>query len=62
MKMLLVCREKPVVSSQRDQVDLVKRIRKLRWIGMQEEAARLEAALSGAATDHAVIAERPDTD
>jgi hypothetical protein len=43
--------------------DLVKRIRKLRWMGMEEEAKRLQAELSRkcAAAD-SVIATPRDTD
>jgi hypothetical protein len=43
--------------------DLVKRIRKLRWMGMEEEAGRLQAELTRrcAAAD-SVIATPRDTD
>jgi hypothetical protein len=43
--------------------DLVKRIRKLRWMGMEEEAERLQAELTRrcAAAD-SVIATPRDTD
>ena len=36
-----------VSAPQRATVELVKRIRKLRWIGLREEADRLQIALSG---------------
>ncbi|MGP0094391.1 MAG: hypothetical protein ACLPKB_31265 [Xanthobacteraceae bacterium] len=32
---------------QRGVADLVKRIRKLRWLGMEQEAAKLQLALRG---------------
>jgi hypothetical protein len=35
-----------VAPEQRRTTDLVKRIRKLRWIGMEEEAAKLQLALA----------------
>jgi hypothetical protein len=35
-----------VAPEQRRVADLVKRIRKLRWIGMEQEAAKLQLALS----------------
>ena len=36
-----------VSAPQRATVELVKRIRKLRWIGLRDEADRLKIALSG---------------
>jgi hypothetical protein len=35
-----------VPSEQRRVADLVKHIRKLRWLGMEQEAAKLQLALS----------------
>jgi hypothetical protein len=51
------------VSGRSGANDLVKRIRKLRWMGMEEEAKRLQAELSRkcAAAD-SVIATPRDTD
>lgn len=42
--------------------ELVKRIRKLRWIGMEEEAQRLQAALSGRTYADGVLVLPMDTD
>jgi hypothetical protein len=43
--------------------DLVKRIRKLRWMGMEEEAERLQAELTEkCATTDSVIATPRETD
>jgi hypothetical protein len=42
--------------------DLVKRIRKLRWTGRQEEAKRLQAALSGRLLVESVLVLPIDTD
>jgi len=42
--------------------ELVKRIRKLRWIGMEEEAKRLQAALSGRTCADSVLVLPMDTD
>lgn len=43
--------------------DLVKRIRKLRWMGMEEEAQRLQAELTQkCATADSVIATPRETD
>ena len=42
--------------------ELVKRIRKLRWIGMEEEAKRLQAALSGRTSADSVFVLPMDTD
>ena len=35
-----------VPPEQRQVADLVKRIRKLRWLGMEQEAAKLQLALA----------------
>ena len=42
--------------------ELVKHIRKLRWIGMEEEAERLQAALSGRTCADCVLVLPMDTD
>lgn len=42
--------------------DLVKRIRKLRWIGREDEAKRLQAALSGRVFGESVLLLPADTD
>jgi len=42
--------------------ELVKRIRKLRWIGMEKEAKRLQAALSGRTCADSVLVLPMDTD
>ena len=42
--------------------ELVKRIRKLRWIGMEEEAKRLQAALSRRTCADSVLVLPMDTD
>ena len=49
---------------QRASVDLAKLIRKLRWIGMEEEAQRLQIVLSRFPPEQAeiVLADPPSTD
>jgi hypothetical protein len=44
--------------------ELVKMVRKLRWIGMEEEARRLQTALSAVPSDEreTVLAGPPSTD
>lgn len=42
--------------------DLAKKIRKLRWLGMQEEAKRLQAKLSGKHLAESVLLLPADTD
>ena len=55
--------ELPDVSTpQRASAELVKRIRKLRWIGMEEDAERLQIALSRLPSEECVFAEPHDTD
>jgi hypothetical protein len=51
-----------VSNPQRTSADLVKRIRKLRWIGMDEEADQLEILLYSMPPEHRVLVEPPDTD
>ena len=49
-----------VAPEQRRTTDLVKRIRKLRWIGMEEEAARLQLALAFfPSAERAILLPRP---
>jgi hypothetical protein len=63
MRSVLQRYELPDVSaSKRASAELVKRIRKLRWIGMEDEAERLQIALSGMPATNCVLAEAPDTD
>jgi hypothetical protein len=47
---------------RRASAELVKRIRKLRWIGMDEEADRLRILLCSMPAEHRVVVESPDTD
>jgi hypothetical protein len=59
-------KESPLAFSneQRASSELVKRIRKLRWIGMEEEAHKLQASLSEIPPDEraTVSASLPNTD
>ena len=55
--------ERPDVSAQgRAANELVKRIRKLRWIGMEEEARALQRQASFISSSTPVLAEPADTD
>jgi hypothetical protein len=59
------CAEEPQFSDQQtSSTDLVKLIRKLRWIGMEEEARQLQVALSRfpAAQAETVLGDAPSTD
>ena len=51
-----------ISSEERTTRDVVKRIRKLRWIGMLEEAKRLQAALYGKRLTESVFLLPADTD
>ncbi len=52
-----------VSAEQRASNEKIKLIRKLRWIGMETEARRLQVALDGAAArSDSVIAEPRETD
>jgi hypothetical protein len=42
--------------------ELIKLIRKLRWMGMEEDAERAETALGGISPAHSVLATPSDTD
>jgi hypothetical protein len=53
-----------VAPDQRRVADLVKRIRKLRWIGLEQEAAKLQLALARLPpSERAIVSASPgDTD
>jgi hypothetical protein len=51
-----------VSSRQRAAKNLIKQIRKLRWIGMEEEAERLQISLAGVPAEDRVLAEPQETD
>jgi hypothetical protein len=58
METLRECQEIPdVPTPQRATMELAKRIRKLRWIGLEKEADRLQTALSGVTSGRCVFAE-----
>jgi hypothetical protein len=63
MKMLLGDHEPPEISAeQRASSELVKLIRKLRWIGMEREAERLQTVLCRIPAADSVLAAPHDTD
>jgi hypothetical protein len=63
LQMMRERQERPDVSpEQRAAAELVKRIRKLRWIGMEEEAEQLQITLSRTGFTNCVFAEPQDTD
>jgi hypothetical protein len=63
MEMLVKQQELPDVSAdQRASNELIKRIRKLRWMGMEGEAERLQIKLVGAIPIDSVVAEPRETD
>jgi hypothetical protein len=51
-----------VSGEQRTTGELVKRIRKLRWMGMEIEAKRLQVTLCRLQQTDSVLAAPPDTD
>lgn len=51
-----------VAPRQRAAADLIKQIRKLRWIGMAEEADQLQLALARIPAENRVLAEPLETD
>jgi hypothetical protein len=51
-----------VSSEQQTASQLVKRIRKLRWMGMEDEAKRLQSALDRIEHEECVLAAPRDTD
>lgn len=59
-----VLNERPpeVSSRQRAAAGLIKQIRKLRWIGMVEEAEHLQGTLARVPAESRVLTEPPDTD
>jgi hypothetical protein len=52
----------PVFCDPQAPDDLIKRIRKLRWIGMEEEARKLEASLRGYPRSDVVLTVPGETD
>ena len=55
--------ERPDVSAEeRAWIERVKRIRKLRWVGMKEEAERMEVAVRGVEPAATVPADPRDTE
>jgi hypothetical protein len=56
-------RQRPeFLSEEQTPSQLVKRIRKLRWMGMEDEAKRLQAALGRIEHEECVLAAPRDTD
>jgi hypothetical protein len=51
-----------VSPEQRASNEMIKLIRKLRWMGMEREAQRLQFSLSGAPKMDSVLAEPRETD
>ncbi len=63
MEMQFKQQELPDVSAdQRAANELIKRIRKLRWMGMEGEARNLQIKLMGASRIDSVVAETRETD
>jgi hypothetical protein len=59
----LATQERPDVSvGERTARDLVKRIRKLRWMGMDEEARQMQLVLRRIEPEDALLAGPCDTD
>jgi hypothetical protein len=52
----------PDISPSQRANELIKLIRKLRWMGMEEEAERAETALGGVSPADIVLATPSDTD
>jgi len=52
----------PDMSARRQANELIKLIRKLRWMGMEEEAERAETALGGISPAYRMLATPSDTD
>ena len=52
----------PDISPSQRANELIKLIRKLRWMGMEEEAERAETALRGISPADSVLATPSDTD
>jgi hypothetical protein len=51
-----------VSADQRVSNDMIKLIRKLRWVGMESEAERLRSVLAGMPRQDSVVAEPRETD
>ena len=51
-----------VSAAQRASNDMIKLIRKLRWVGLEGEAERLRRALAGMPQHDSVLAEPRETD
>jgi hypothetical protein len=63
METFRACPVAPEVSAeQRNSNEIIKRIRKLRWIGMEEEAKRIQEALYGMAVAEVVLGVPSETD
>jgi hypothetical protein len=54
--------ETPDAMRVRTRAELVHLIRKLRWMGMDDEAMRMEAALAGTSGEEPVLAAEVNTD
>jgi hypothetical protein len=55
--------QKPSAAAAQQHADeLIKLLRKLRWMGLDAEAERMEAALRGASPADSVLAAPHDTD
>ena len=52
----------PDMSARQQANELIKLIRKLRWLGMEEEAQRAETALGAISLPCSVVATPSDTD
>jgi hypothetical protein len=50
------------LAEQRASNELIKRIRKLRWIGMEDEARKVQSSLRSIPSRDAVLAGPRDTD
>ena len=51
-----------VSADQRASNEMIKLIRKLRWVGMEGEAERLRSALAGMPRTNSVVTEPRETD
>ena len=61
MEMSLEQQNPPDMSARQQANELIKLIRKLRWMGMEEEAERAETALGGTSPVDGVLATLVDT-
>jgi hypothetical protein len=62
MEMPLEQQTPPDVSARQQANELISLIRKLRWMGMEEEAERVETALHGVLPADSVLSAPHDTD